>query len=89
MSYDANNVFAKILRGELPAEMVYDDADTFAFMDIMPRCDGHTLVIPKTPARNILDASPEQLARGHTRISLASTSSREPTSIAQLANLQE
>jgi histidine triad (HIT) family protein len=62
MSYDSNNVFAKILRGELPASKVYEDADTLAFMDVMPRCEGHTLVVPKTPARNILDASPAQLA---------------------------
>lgn len=60
--YDSNNVFAKILRGELPAQKVYEDQDTLAFMDIMPRCEGHTLVIPKAPARNILDASPGQLA---------------------------
>jgi histidine triad (HIT) family protein len=62
MAYDTNNVFAKILRGELPAQKVYEDAETLAFMDIMPRCDGHTLVIPKAPARNILDATPAQLA---------------------------
>ena len=62
MSYDNNNVFAKILRGELPAHKVYEDADTLAFMDIMPRCDGHVLVIPKTAARNVLDATPAQLA---------------------------
>ena len=62
MAYDSNNVFAKILRGELPAQKVYEDADTLAFMDIMPRCEGHMLVIPKTPARNVLDASPAQLA---------------------------
>jgi histidine triad (HIT) family protein len=62
MGYDSNNIFAKILRGELPANKVYEDADTLAFMDIMPRCEGHTLVVPKTPARNILDASPAQLA---------------------------
>jgi histidine triad (HIT) family protein len=61
-AYDPNNVFAKILRGELPAHKVYEDADTLAFMDIMPRCDGHVLVIPKTPARNVLDATPVQLA---------------------------
>jgi len=60
-AYDANNVFAKILRGEMPCHKVYEDADTFAFMDIMPRCEGHLLVIPKTPARNVLDASPQQL----------------------------
>lgn len=62
MSYDTNNIFAKILRGELPAHKVYEDADTLALMDIMPRCEGHTLVIPKSPARNLLDASPAQLA---------------------------
>jgi histidine triad (HIT) family protein len=61
-AYDNDNVFARILRGELPAERVYEDADTLAFMDIMPRCDGHVLVIPKTSARNVLDASPAQLA---------------------------
>jgi histidine triad (HIT) family protein len=62
MAYDSNNVFAKILRGELPAHKVYEDADTLAFLDIMPRCDGHTLVIPRTPARNLLDANERQLA---------------------------
>lgn len=60
--YDDSNIFAKILRGALPCHKVYEDADTFAFMDIMPRSTGHTLVIPKTPARNVLDASPAQLA---------------------------
>ncbi len=62
MAYDDSNVFAKILRGELPAHKVYEDADTLAFMDIMPRCEGHALVIPKTAARNTLDAMPAQLA---------------------------
>ena len=62
MAYDTNNVFAKILRGELPAHKIYEDADTLAFMDIMPRCEGHTLVIPKGAARSMLDASPSQLA---------------------------
>ena len=62
MPYDSNNIFAKILRGDLPAHKVFEDAETLAFMDIMPRCDGHTLVIPKSPARNLLDASPAQLA---------------------------
>lgn len=59
--YDSNNIFAKILRGEIPCHKVYEDADTFVFMDIMPRTDGHALVIPKRPARNILDASPDIL----------------------------
>lgn len=61
-AYDPNNVFAKILRGELPAQKLYEDADTLAIMDIMPRADGHCLVIPKTSARNVLDATPAQLA---------------------------
>lgn len=61
-SYDDTNVFAKILRGELPSHKIYEDADTFAFMDIMPRGDGHCLVIPKQPSRNILDADPAVLA---------------------------
>ena len=60
--YDSSNIFAKILRGELPAHKVYEDADTFAFLDIMPRSTGHALVIPKSPARTIVDASPVQLA---------------------------
>lgn len=62
MAYDTSNVFAKILRGELPAHKVYEDAATLAFMDIMPRCQGHALVIPKAPVRNVLDAHPDALA---------------------------
>lgn len=62
MSYDTNNVFARILRGELPSERVYEDAVTLAFMDIMPRAQGHALVIPKTPARTVIDATADQLA---------------------------
>ena len=62
MRYDDDNIFAKILRGEIPSEKLYEDEETFVFMDIMPRADGHCLVIPKTPCRNILDASPAQMA---------------------------
>lgn len=62
MTYDPDNIFAKILRDEIPSARVYEDQATLAFMDIMPRSDGHCLVIPKTPCRNLLDASPEQLA---------------------------
>ena len=62
-SYDPNNIFAKILRGELPAHKVFEDDNAFAFLDIMPRAPGHTLVIPKSPARTILDISPDDLAR--------------------------
>ena len=61
-AYDSNNIFAKILRGEFPCYKVYEDDHTLAFLDIMPRTPGHTLVIPKAPARNILDISPEDFA---------------------------
>jgi histidine triad (HIT) family protein len=61
-NYDPNNIFAKILRGELPAHKVYEDDRAFAFLDIMPRASGHTLVIPKVPARTFLDIAPDELA---------------------------
>jgi histidine triad (HIT) family protein len=61
-SYDPNNIFAKILRGEVPSCKVYEDDRAFAFLDIMPRTPGHTLVIPKAPVRNILDIAPDDLA---------------------------
>ena len=61
-TYDPTNVFAKILRGELPCYKVYEDDLAFAFLDIMPRSTGHTLVIPKASARNILDVDPDVLA---------------------------
>jgi len=63
MSYDSGNVFAKILRNELPCAKVYEDAQTLAFMDIMPSAEGHTLVIPKEPAETIFDLSPEGASR--------------------------
>ena len=62
-NYDPNNIFAKILRGELPSYKVYEDDKAFAFLDIMPRAPGHTLVLPKTPARNILDIDAADLAQ--------------------------
>ena len=62
MAYDDTNIFAKILRGELPAHKVYEDGDTLAFMDIMPRGDGHCLVLPKQPSRNLLDVDADSLA---------------------------
>jgi histidine triad (HIT) family protein len=61
-SYDSNNVFAKILRGELPCHKVYEDEGAFAFLDIMPRAPGHTLIVPKAPARNLMDVAPDDLA---------------------------
>jgi histidine triad (HIT) family protein len=59
--YDPDNIFMKIMRGELPCHKVHEDDKTFVFMDIMPRTDGHALVIPKTGSRNILDADSEDL----------------------------
>jgi histidine triad (HIT) family protein len=73
-AYDTNNPFAKILRGEFPCHKVYEDDHVLAFLDIMPRSPGHTLVIPKAAARNILDISPEdfaQVARGAQKIARA------------------
>lgn len=57
-AYDPNNILAKILRGEIPSIRVYEDQDTIAIMDIMPQADGHVLVIPRAPSRNLLDADP-------------------------------
>lgn len=62
MAYDDQNIFAKILRGEIPAIKVYEDEKTLAFMDIMPQADGHTLVIPKSHAVTLLDLNPEDAA---------------------------
>ena len=62
-AYDPDNIFAKILRGEIPSEKLYEDDHTYAFMDIMPMGTGHCLVVPKTPSRNLLDIDPTSL--GH------------------------
>lgn len=73
-AYDINNPFAKILRGEFPCYKVYENDHVLAFLDIMPRSPGHTLVIPKAAARNILDISPEDyahVARGGHKIAAA------------------
>ena len=58
MAYDDNNIFAKILRDEMPAHKVYEDEQTLAFLDVMPQAPGHTLVIPKSAAENIFDLEP-------------------------------
>ena len=62
MAYDDQNIFARIIRGELPAIKVYEDEQVLAFMDIMPQADGHTLIIPKTPAVTLLDLPAEAAA---------------------------
>ena len=60
-AYDANNIFAKILKGEIPSYRIYEDEHTVAFIDVMPQAPGHTLVLPKSPSRNLLDADPSVL----------------------------
>jgi len=62
MPYDSQNIFAKILRGEIPCVKVFEDARTLAFMDVMPEADGHVLVVPREDAETILDLSPEGVA---------------------------
>ena len=63
MTYDSNNIFARILRDEAPAFKVYEDEYSLAFMDVMPQVDGHTLVIPKCDAQDLLDADPHILSQ--------------------------
>lgn len=72
MSYDNNNIFAKILRGEIPCVKVYEDESTLAFMDIMPQAQGHTLVIPKESAVTIHDLSDEGAANLIKKVKLIS-----------------
>jgi histidine triad (HIT) family protein len=62
MAYDTNNIFARILRGEIPAHTVFEDEHTLAFMDVMPQADGHALVIPKVAAENLFELPPDALA---------------------------
>ena len=74
MAYDPNNIFAKILRGEVPSHKVWEDADTIAILDVMPQSDGHTLVIPRTPAENLFEldtASLEAVIRTGQRVAVA------------------
>jgi histidine triad (HIT) family protein len=62
-AYDPNNIFAKILKGEIPCHKIYEDEDTIAFLDIMPRSEGHALVITKMKARDLFDVMPDALAK--------------------------
>lgn len=63
MPYDNDNIFAKILRGEMPAYTVYEDDHNVAFLDVMPQADGHTLVLPRTPAENLFDLDADSARR--------------------------
>ena len=67
-SYDPSNIFARIIRGEIPAHKVYEDGDVLVMMDIFPQAKGHTLVIPKAPSRNLFDADPAVLARAIAQV---------------------
>ena len=90
-AYDPNNIFAKILRGEFPCYKVYEDDHVLAFLDIMPRSPGHTLVIPKAPARNILDITAEDfahVARGTHRIARAAMTGISGRSCASESNVR-
>jgi histidine triad (HIT) family protein len=84
--YDPDNIFARIVRGELPSAKVFEDADTFAFMDAFPQATGHTLVVHKrSHARNLLEASPEDLAvviATVRRVALAVRSAVKPDALA-------
>jgi len=62
-TYDPDNIFAKILRGDIPSHKVHEDKDCIVIMDVMPQADGHSLVIPKSPSRNLLDADPAVLSK--------------------------
>ena len=84
MSYDNQNIFARILRGEIPAAKVYEDEHTLAFMDVMPQAEGHTLVIPKVAAENFFDIPEDALARLITatrRVALAVDRAFEPDGV--------
>jgi histidine triad (HIT) family protein len=67
-SYDPNNIFGKILSGEIPSHKVYEDEHVLAFMDVMPQVEGHTLVIPKVGSRNLLDTDPAVLSKTITAV---------------------
>jgi histidine triad (HIT) family protein len=82
MAYDNQNIFAKIIRGEMPCFKVYEDAHTLAFMDIMPQAEGHTLVIPKEPAEDIFDLSPDGAA------ALARTAKKVAAAVRKATNAQ-
>ena len=84
MAYDPTNIFAKILRGEIPAHKVYEDDATIAILDVMPQSDGHTLVIPRAAAENLFDLEPaiaEATIRVGQRVALAAMKAFKPAGI--------
>ena len=87
-AYDETNIFAKILRGEIPCYKVYEDDVALAFMDVMPQADGHVLVLPKQPSRNILDADPEVLAALIPRVQKIARAVKEALAADEITLLQ-
>jgi len=84
VAYDPNNIFAKIMRGEIPAHKVWEDDATIAILDVMPQSDGHTLVIPKAPAENLFELDPAMAAavmRTGQRVALAVRRAFQPDGI--------
>jgi histidine triad (HIT) family protein len=84
VAYDSKNIFAKILRGEIPAQKVYEDFSTIAILDVMPHADGHTLIIPKAEAENLFDLDPamaEAVIRVGQRVALAARQVFRPDGI--------
>ena len=77
MSYDPNNIFARIIRGELPCHKIYETDTILAFMDIMPRANGHCLVLPKAPSRNIFDVQPEDLTEVTKAVQVVAKAARK------------
>ena len=75
-NYDPNNIFTKIMKGEIPCYKLHEDANTLAFLDIMPQADGHSLVIPKNGSRNLLTANPEDLAHCMVSVQLIANAVR-------------
>jgi histidine triad (HIT) family protein len=80
MTYDPNNIFAKILRGEIPCHKIYEDEHALAFMDVMPQVEGHCLVVPKQPSRGLLDADPTALAHIMTTVQKVAAAAVKATS---------
>ena len=84
MAYDPRNIFAKILRGEMPAHKVYEDDTAIAILDVMPQADGHTLIVPKAPAENLFDLDPkmaEAVMRVGQRVAMATWQAFQPDGI--------
>ena len=88
MAYDPSNIFAKILRGEIPCVKIYEDDKTLAFLDVMPQAEGHTLVLPKEAAENIFDLSPESAAAMITTVQKVAKAVKAATGASGLMLMQ-